>query len=305
MSADKEAKTGPATSKPPAVVVIPTAAAPLGQGKAGGAPSALPGHSRSSSSDSLRSSGSGTVSGEKNQALCRICLEEDSLANLEAPCGCTGTQRYAHKGCIQRWVDEKGHLKCEICDHNYRGDYTVPPPGPALDDLNMFGPTMFIRVDPGGTTRGHDRALDFLDESDNYYQRSPAASWCFTFVIFIFFLVVLHHTMLVADGMDVADEGSPASGGGGGSSSGAGTDDYAAGLTMFLFWIGTKAFLIGIPLYTIMRIAARQARREQYEAMMRSGGLDVATRSALYRIRARQQEMVIGVGGRPAGAGMV
>ena len=156
------------------MVVIPTAAAPLGQGKA------PPGHSRSSSSDSLRSSGSGTASGEKYQALCRICLEEDSLPNLEAPCGCTGTQRHAHKACIQRWIDEKGHLKCEICDQNYRGDYTVPPPGPALDDLTMFGPTMFIRVDPSGTTRGHDRALDFLDESDNYYQRSPAASWCFT-----------------------------------------------------------------------------------------------------------------------------
>jgi hypothetical protein len=122
------------------------------------------------------------------------------------------------------------------------------------------------------------------------------------FVIFVFFLVVLHHTMLVADGMDASDPSAPA---GGSSSSTTNTDDYAAGLTMFLFWIITKAFLVGIPLYTIMRIAARQARREQYEAMMRSGGLDVATRNALYRIRARQQEMVVGVGGRPAGSGMV
>ena len=128
----------------------------------------------------------------------------------------------------------------------------------------------------------------------------PAAA--LQFVIFIFFLVVLHHTMLVADGMDVADQDGPA---GGPSSGASGSDDYAAGLTMFLFWIGTKAFLIGIPLYTIMRIAARQARREQYEAMMRSGGMDAATRNVLYRIRARQQEMVVGVGGRPAGSGVV
>lgn len=42
------------------------------------------------------------------------------------------------------------------------------------------------RLDGGA----HDRApLDFLDETDHYYQRNPLASWCFTFVIFIMFLV--------------------------------------------------------------------------------------------------------------------
>lgn len=136
---------------------------------------------------------------------------------------------------------------------------------------------------------------------------TPNADLC-RFVIFVFFLVVLHHTMLVADGMDVdgGDSGpggmspsgaSPSSGGG----EGPGADDYATSLTLLLFWIGTKAFLIGIPLYTVMRIAARQARREQYEAMLRSGALDAAARNVLYRIRARQDALAAGSGAAAAG----
>lgn len=52
----------------------------------------------------------------------RICLEEDGLSALETPCGCTGTQRYAHKECIQKWVNEKHHTTCEICDQAYKGE---------------------------------------------------------------------------------------------------------------------------------------------------------------------------------------
>eukprot|EP00198_Chlamydomonas_reinhardtii_P008243 XP_001697580.1 predicted protein [Chlamydomonas reinhardtii] len=154
------------------------------------------------------------------------------------------------------------------------------------------------RLDGGA----HDRApLDFLDETDHYYQRNPLASWCFTFVIFIMFLVVLHHTMIVADGMDASsmgggggsdmEPGGSSSGGGPGSGSSTEADDYATSLSLFLFWIGTKAFLIGIPLYTVMRIAARQARREQYEAMLRSGAFDVPTRRVLWRVQLREQEL--------------
>ncbi|KXZ45089.1 hypothetical protein GPECTOR_58g537 [Gonium pectorale] len=190
----------------------------------------------------------------------------------------------------QRWVNEKGHLRCEICDQQYRGSFTVPPQPPSgADELGgpggMFSPMFAIRVD-GDLAANRDRApLDFLDESDHYYQRNPLASWCFTFVIFIMFLVVLHHTMIVADGIDDTGSGSPPS-----SAGSTDADDYAASLTLFLFWIGTKAFLIGIPLYTVMRIAARQARREQYEALMRTGAFEVPTRRYMWRVHLRDQE---------------
>ncbi|KAG2429666.1 hypothetical protein HYH02_014004 [Chlamydomonas schloesseri] len=285
------------------VVVIPA----LASGAANG----------SDPADTRRASdgGSSSTSGKGKDpdiGQCRICLEEDALSNLEVPCACAGTSKYAHRECIQRWINEKGNLRCEICDQEYRGAYTVPPPGASGQDLEhggngMFSPLFAIRLDHDPRLDGaHDRApLDFLDETDHYYQRNPLASWCFTFVIFIMFLVVLHHTMIVADGMDASSMAGGSSsgsgtdmgpGGGGSSSGGPGgssteADDYATSLSLFLFWIGTKAFLIGIPLYTVMRIAARQARREQYEAMLRSGAFDVPTRRVLWRLQLRDQEL--------------
>lgn len=83
----------------------------------------------SSTTLSAKRSASGEASGP---AQCRICLEEDVLPSLEAPCGCAGTQRYAHRRCIQRWIDEKANGRCEVCGQLYQGEYVVPerPPSP-------------------------------------------------------------------------------------------------------------------------------------------------------------------------------
>lgn len=60
---------------------------------------------------------------------CRIChdAEFESEQSLEAPCGCSGTVKYAHRDCIQRWCDEKGSTTCEICLQNYEPGYTAAP----------------------------------------------------------------------------------------------------------------------------------------------------------------------------------
>ncbi len=34
---------------------------------------------------------------------CRICLEEDTCDNMIAPCKCTGTNKYVHRGCLDTW----------------------------------------------------------------------------------------------------------------------------------------------------------------------------------------------------------
>ncbi|KAF5180320.1 RING/FYVE/PHD zinc finger superfamily protein [Thalictrum thalictroides] len=59
---------------------------------------------------------------------CRICQEEDHLQNLESPCGCSGSLKYAHRKCIQRWCDEKRDTTCEICHQTYQPGYTAPLP---------------------------------------------------------------------------------------------------------------------------------------------------------------------------------
>ncbi|KAK3435354.1 hypothetical protein EUGRSUZ_C00071 [Eucalyptus grandis] len=48
-------------------------------------------------------------------AECRICQDEDSVSNLESPCACSGSLKYAHRKCIQHWCNEKGDITCEIC----------------------------------------------------------------------------------------------------------------------------------------------------------------------------------------------
>ncbi|PIA62690.1 hypothetical protein AQUCO_00200600v1 [Aquilegia coerulea] len=59
---------------------------------------------------------------------CRICQEEDHLQNLETPCACSGSLKYAHRKCVQRWCDEKKDTTCEICHQNYQPGYTAPLP---------------------------------------------------------------------------------------------------------------------------------------------------------------------------------
>ncbi|XP_039057035.1 uncharacterized protein LOC120200207 [Hibiscus syriacus] len=61
---------------------------------------------------------------------CRICQDEDSIKNLEAPCLCSGSLKFAHRKCVQRWCDEKGDIICEICHQSYEPGYMSPPPPP-------------------------------------------------------------------------------------------------------------------------------------------------------------------------------
>ncbi|KAJ1701356.1 hypothetical protein LUZ63_001135 [Rhynchospora breviuscula] len=60
-------------------------------------------------------------------AECRICQDEDLINNLESPCACSGSLKYAHRDCVQRWCNEKGDITCEICHQSYRNGYTAPP----------------------------------------------------------------------------------------------------------------------------------------------------------------------------------
>ncbi|KHG30736.1 hypothetical protein F383_12635 [Gossypium arboreum] len=61
---------------------------------------------------------------------CRICQDEDNINNLETPCSCSGSLKFAHRKCVQRWCNEKGDITCEICHQPYQPGYTAPPPPP-------------------------------------------------------------------------------------------------------------------------------------------------------------------------------
>ncbi|KAH6826610.1 hypothetical protein C2S53_017137 [Perilla frutescens var. hirtella] len=58
---------------------------------------------------------------------CRICHDQDleSCKTLESPCHCSGTLKFAHRDCIQRWCNEKGNTTCEICLQKFKHGYTA------------------------------------------------------------------------------------------------------------------------------------------------------------------------------------
>ncbi|GLJ09310.1 hypothetical protein SUGI_0106220 [Cryptomeria japonica] len=66
--------------------------------------------------------------GPCNLVECRICQDEDDERNMESPCACSGSLKYAHRKCVQRWCNEKGDITCEICHQQYKPDYTAPQP---------------------------------------------------------------------------------------------------------------------------------------------------------------------------------
>lgn len=54
---------------------------------------------------------------------CRICLGSDDAADLAAPCGCSGSCRYAHMRCLLAWCQERRKVCCELCGQPYREPY--------------------------------------------------------------------------------------------------------------------------------------------------------------------------------------
>ena len=56
---------------------------------------------------------------------CRICLEEnEDLDNLFSPCKCSGTQKYVHRKCLERWRQENlendNYDRCQECRTEYQ-----------------------------------------------------------------------------------------------------------------------------------------------------------------------------------------
>ncbi|KAL8142652.1 hypothetical protein V2J09_015684 [Rumex salicifolius] len=69
------------------------------------------------------------VKNMQSTLFCRICHEDEfqDSQRLESPCACSGTAKFAHRECIQRWCDEKGNTTCEICLQEYEPGYTAVP----------------------------------------------------------------------------------------------------------------------------------------------------------------------------------
>ncbi|KAJ0242734.1 RING/FYVE/PHD zinc finger superfamily protein [Hirschfeldia incana] len=146
--------------------------------------------------------------GDLKMVQCRICHDEDLDSNMETPCSCSGSLKYAHRRCVQRWCNEKGDTTCEICHQEFKPDYTAPSPLLELGHVPLhfrgnWGVSQqrdhrFITVVPSDST--------FLDYHHNQYPLSSTTSFicCRSIVLIFMALLILRHTLpLILTGSDL------------------------------------------------------------------------------------------------------
>lgn len=79
---------------------------------------------------------------------CRICLEEDDVHNLIAPCLCAGTCKFVHRQCLDRWrVAEVGlnaFYQCPQCAHKYEFEHEMNSRECALAILRFILDSLFL-----------------------------------------------------------------------------------------------------------------------------------------------------------------
>ncbi|XP_058083579.1 uncharacterized protein LOC131231421 [Magnolia sinica] len=187
---------------------------------------------------------------------CRICQEEDHVKNLETPCACSGSLKFAHRKCVQRWCNEKGDIICEICHQPYKPGYTAPPPRALSDDTT-------IDISGGWTIAGapldlHDPRLlamaaaerHFMEAEYDEYAATNAsgAAFCRSAALILMALLLLRHALTItnADG-----------------------DDDDASVYFSLFLLRAAGFLL--PCYIMAwAISIIQRRRQRQEAAARA-----------------------------------
>ncbi|GAA0153726.1 ubiquitin-protein ligase [Lithospermum erythrorhizon] len=181
---------------------------------------------------------------------CRICQEEDSIKNLEAPCSCNGSLKYAHRKCVQSWCNEKGDITCEICRQPYQPGYTAPPARPEDVAIDISG---------GWTVDGnpmdlHDPRIlamaaaehHFLDADYDEYADSSASgsAFCRSTALILLALLLLRQTLVI--GNDDKDD-----------------DDISTFFSLFLL----RAFGFLLPCYIMAwALSLLQQRRQRQEA---------------------------------------
>ncbi|KAH8496664.1 hypothetical protein Peur_054729 [Populus x canadensis] len=195
------------------------------------------------------------ISGEEEPLIqgaeCRICQEEDSVSNLENPCACSGSLKYAHRKCVQHWCNEKGDITCEICHQPYQPGYTAPPRPPHSEDTG-------IDIGGGWTISGTQLDLrdprllaiaeaerHFLEAEYDDYAASNAsgAAFCRSVALILMALLLLRHALTATD----SD----------------GEDDVSTFFSLFL--LRAAGFLL--PCYIMAwAISILQRRRQRQEA---------------------------------------
>ncbi|KAH0460332.1 hypothetical protein IEQ34_010995 [Dendrobium chrysotoxum] len=180
----------------------------------------------------------GNLVSEENEPLiqlveCRICQEEDQIKNLETPCSCSGSLKYAHRECVQRWCNEKGDIICEICHEPYKpgGGWTITGTSIDLRDPRILAVAAAQR-----------RFLEAQYDDDDDATNASGATFCRSAALILMALFLLRHALSMTN---------------------AGDDDASSYFSIFLM----RAAGILLPCYIMVwAISILNRRRQRQEA---------------------------------------
>lgn len=123
---------------------------------------------------------------------CRICHEEEDevCTTMESPCGCSGSLKYAHRGCVQRWCDEKGSTLCEICLQNFEPGYTMPPKKTPVVETA-------VTISEHEDMQYVESSESLIDDADYGACSDQVATWCRTLTIMFTIMLLVWHLVAV------------------------------------------------------------------------------------------------------------
>ncbi|PPE02906.1 hypothetical protein GOBAR_DD00066 [Gossypium barbadense] len=137
----------------------------------------------------------------KEVVECRICHEEDDLLSLEAPCACSGTLKFAHRKCIQRWCNKKGDITCEICKQVFSPNYSLPPTRSnpdvlAIDIRQTWSPHIDLR-DSHLLVLTTSQSQLLQSEYEDYVAANSSSLACLRLVALILLIILLVRQLLM------------------------------------------------------------------------------------------------------------
>ncbi|XWS36104.1 hypothetical protein CRYUN_Cryun20dG0055600 [Craigia yunnanensis] len=190
------------------------------------------------------------LSSNSSISLCRICHEAEFESCLEAPCACSGTVKFAHRDCIQRWCNEKGNTTCEICLQEYEPGYTVTAPS-KKSQLTEAAVTIrdSLQIPRRELEPQHQRLValaEGMNVENEFSQCTSAAdrgaSCCRSLALTFTVVLLVKHLFAVLNGE---------------------TDHYPFALLTILFFRATGILL---PMYILIRTitAIRNSTQRQY-----------------------------------------
>ena len=50
---------------------------------------------------------------------CRFCWEGGNVSEFVSPCECSGSMKFVHIECIQKWIKESRSRTCNVCNSKY------------------------------------------------------------------------------------------------------------------------------------------------------------------------------------------